>query len=342
MREGKDYHHASDRRDTLLSRRGLARLRSVYMKRALYRRQGHRPLASSSGPRARRPSVHYPLFSRRYHRANNAYDDGGRVYRIGHYGYDAPGHADDTHISPHGIAPGGHAAEHNPFLISELTNWPDVEGCLYYYGYRFYSPGLGRWMSRDPIGQRGGRNLYGFCDSSPIARADPVGLEWRVRRDITPRSWGLFVRGHTSIDEWNFLYLAGPSPRCKKGCNYLNITDVRLLLTVHLPENASESTILHEFDHVFDLVSKLHNEGKKSLQTHSGCYKSSECIVKALANYALPMLQDTAVAYTVQNTDFPDSNIFTRPRYEEQYYGALAGAEEMKMKLENALRDCEE
>ncbi|MEI7957239.1 MAG: RHS repeat-associated core domain-containing protein, partial [Verrucomicrobiota bacterium] len=33
---------------------------------------------------------------------------------------------------------------------------------LYYYGYRYYDPLTGRWPSRDPIGEKGGVNLYGF------------------------------------------------------------------------------------------------------------------------------------------------------------------------------------
>jgi RHS repeat-associated protein len=46
-----------------------------------------------------------------------------------------------------------------------------------YYGYRFYSPGLGRWVNRDPIGERGGINLYGFAGNTPIQQIDPLGLE---------------------------------------------------------------------------------------------------------------------------------------------------------------------
>ena len=43
-------------------------------------------------------------------------------------------------------------------------------------GLRFYSPGLGRWLSRDPIGEPGGINLYVFADNSPVARRDAIGL----------------------------------------------------------------------------------------------------------------------------------------------------------------------
>jgi uncharacterized protein RhaS with RHS repeats len=45
-----------------------------------------------------------------------------------------------------------------------------------YYGYRYYNPELGRWLSRDPIRERGGLNLYGFADNHPVGRLDYLGL----------------------------------------------------------------------------------------------------------------------------------------------------------------------
>src|SRR5690606_17301068 len=47
---------------------------------------------------------------------------------------------------------------------------------LYYYGYRFYNPGLQRWMNRDPIGELGGVNLYAFGWNNPSYGVDPFGL----------------------------------------------------------------------------------------------------------------------------------------------------------------------
>ena len=43
------------------------------------------------------------------------------------------------------------------------TKYFDAETDLYYYGYRFYSTEFMRWINRDPIGEDGGVNLYGFC-----------------------------------------------------------------------------------------------------------------------------------------------------------------------------------
>lgn len=46
---------------------------------------------------------------------------------------------------------------------------------LYYYGYRFYSPNWQRWPNPDPIGERGGLNLYRFNYNSPLNYVDPNG-----------------------------------------------------------------------------------------------------------------------------------------------------------------------
>ena len=47
---------------------------------------------------------------------------------------------------------------------------------LYYYGYRFYDPVTGRWPSRDPIGERGGVDLYTFVWNNGISWLDFRGL----------------------------------------------------------------------------------------------------------------------------------------------------------------------
>lgn len=46
---------------------------------------------------------------------------------------------------------------------------------LYYYGYRFYDPNLQCWLNRDPIGEFGGLNLYGYVANNPISFVDPFG-----------------------------------------------------------------------------------------------------------------------------------------------------------------------
>jgi len=51
------------------------------------------------------------------------------------------------------------------------SKYLDDETGLYYYGYRYYDPSTGRWLSRDPIGEMGGVMLYGFVDNDGVNRA---------------------------------------------------------------------------------------------------------------------------------------------------------------------------
>ncbi len=43
-------------------------------------------------------------------------------------------------------------------------------------GLRFYNPKVGRWVSRDPIGEEGGANIYVMVYNSPFGILDPHGL----------------------------------------------------------------------------------------------------------------------------------------------------------------------
>ena len=62
----------------------------------------------------------------------------------------------------------------NRFLFTGREWVKDVG--LYDYRNRMYSSDLGRWLSRDPIGENGGINLYGYVGNGPINAIDPLGL----------------------------------------------------------------------------------------------------------------------------------------------------------------------
>ena len=62
-----------------------------------------------------------------------------------------------------------------PFRFS-TKQWDDETG-LGYWGYRYYSPVLGRWMSRDPIEEDGGLHLHGYARNGPAHGIDRLGLQ---------------------------------------------------------------------------------------------------------------------------------------------------------------------
>jgi RHS repeat-associated protein len=73
----------------------------------------------------------------------------------------------------------GGYAKANPFRFS--TKYWDEETGLIYYGLRYYSPTMGKFINRDPIGESGGLNLYGFVRNNPVNLVDVLGLDYVIQ-----------------------------------------------------------------------------------------------------------------------------------------------------------------
>ncbi len=130
------------------------------------------------------------------------YDGNGNVGQLinadtsaitAHYEYDPYGNLI--------TATGSYAAE-NPFRFS--TKYHDDETGLVYYGYRYYVPELGRWLNRDPIGERGGINVYGFVLNDSINMLDAYGNQG------FPSGFGTYFDpleyiSHGLYDYWNSI-----------------------------------------------------------------------------------------------------------------------------------------
>lgn len=52
----------------------------------------------------------------------------------------------------------------------------DPETGFIYFGRRYYSPSLGRWITPDPLGLKEGPNLYAYVHNSPLTHFDLYGL----------------------------------------------------------------------------------------------------------------------------------------------------------------------
>ena len=66
------------------------------------------------------------------------------------------------------------ASSENPFRFS--SEFHDDTLDLVYYNYRHYNLKDGRWLSRDPLGERITISLMGFNGNAPIAKCDSLGL----------------------------------------------------------------------------------------------------------------------------------------------------------------------
>ena len=145
--------------------------------------------------------------------------------------FDANGNVTDyldaggTNVAHYDYAPFGgvmdsSGAKKDDFVFKFSTKYLDEETGLSYYGYRYYDADMGRWPSRDPIGDFFFESLlnsglpfqmnvglsvsrevsddivaYRFVNNSPINRADLLGLKW------TPAGGGCAFTDDTIITD---------------------------------------------------------------------------------------------------------------------------------------------
>ena len=151
--------------------------------------------------------------------------------------------------------PGTYAAA-NPIRFS--TKYWDDETGLGCWGYRYYDLRLGRWMSRDPIGEAGGVNLYAYVANRPACTNDPTGT--KIYYMATTESW-MYVHTH-GVWPWTCTkaYHAGFTANVAEvdsGCccdvKYLGFTDYS-----SMDYTATYRYSFLPVHHSFDTVAKAH------------------------------------------------------------------------------------
>ena len=86
--------------------------------------------------------------------------------------------------------------------IQWSSEYSDDELGLVYYNYRHLNPHDGRWISRDPIEEQGGWNLFAYVKNQPIFLKDYVGLiSWGAKK-IAPDPHPDLPKYKYSIDFW--------------------------------------------------------------------------------------------------------------------------------------------
>ena len=99
----------------------------------------------------------------------------------------------------------GNMAQENKFRFS--CEYMDDELGLIYYNYRHLNPRDGRWISRDPIMEQGGWNLFAFVGNNGVNRWDYLGefykgtwySAFKYSYSSTPVDKALWISGKFSI-----------------------------------------------------------------------------------------------------------------------------------------------
>lgn len=76
------------------------------------------------------------------------------------------------------IRESGPISTSNPMRYS--TKYTDGDTGLVYYGLRYYSPSLGRFINKDPIAESGGLNLYAFVANNAVNGYDYLGMDGEI------------------------------------------------------------------------------------------------------------------------------------------------------------------
>jgi len=81
----------------------------------------------------------------------------------------------------------------------------DATAQLDYFPFRYYSPSVARWMTRDPLGLSQGPNLYAYVYSNPARYVDPLGLgpwAWIITGEWNPDP-DVFNAANEAFFEWS-------------------------------------------------------------------------------------------------------------------------------------------
>ena len=88
---------------------------------------------------------------------------------------EAPRTACDTVTAPPSKYAYNHSSDPANFQKRGVPFFPGIV-TVYVTNHRYYTPELGRWLSKDPIEEKGGNNLYAMVGNNPIIYFDNIGL----------------------------------------------------------------------------------------------------------------------------------------------------------------------
>ncbi|MGJ8639320.1 MAG: RHS repeat-associated core domain-containing protein [Opitutaceae bacterium] len=131
-----------------------------------------------------------------------SYDGNGNV--VAYYTADTTANVAEFEYDPFGELIRATGSKKDDFNFRFSTKYEDAETGLLYYGFRYYDASTGRWLSKDPIGERGGLNLYGMVGNDLLNQWDYLGLKSvKVSYDMADDGVGPFRA--EEVDNWEQL-----------------------------------------------------------------------------------------------------------------------------------------
>ncbi len=229
----------------------------------------------------------------------------------------------------------GPMAHANPFRFS--TKYQDHDIDVLYYGYRYYSPASGRWISRDPAAERDSLSLYCAVANQPCSFVDgdgravlnnSLGIEPELPPvDVRPCKWGGWKRrnqtwdgqmesepfdGYELKDQLSYVDCRGPGVDCKNGPAIVPDCTVTIYFRPGVdPKKKTYTTTLweHEAKHAADFASNFKSQLYAVNLGRSWCFPK-ECheIRKDYVNTLAGIYETVRIyqSYSWEAKDYPD------------------------------------
>jgi len=212
----------------------------------------------------------------------------------------------------------------------------------YYYGLRFYNAETGRWINRDPIGERGGLNLYSFVLNDHVNQIDPFGFCALTVVNLTSSPVTGLPDRTNPVDDGSIplppdvpgeaagWYVANPpvpsiqNNRCPRGSAGFNLTLSSCSATIWVIVN-DPLIISHEISHFACL--QTYENALSGLVMDTGCDCDTACVA-ARKNWVLAQANVAAKRYDVcvLTRDCTDND---RGNINGPFCRALVGAQAM-------------
>jgi RHS repeat-associated protein len=194
--------------------------------------------------------------------------------------------------------------------------WCEVTG-MSEYELRMYNPGLGRWLSREPLGETFSGALYGFLDNKAVNRLDVLGF-YAFDMHFYAVYVALVKAGNSKDEAWLLAYWsATPDIDPRHGAMSGGI--IRDSLLSYGWEAAAVQQLLHQLNGM-----KGENIEKMRCCLRDLYKKSNEPVVKGYALHALGDTYGHMVAETYGGVSGFHSSVFTHKTLDE-LYGAPVG-----------------
>jgi RHS repeat-associated protein len=110
--------------------------------------------------------------------------------------------------APYGQVLAKTEADANPFRYIGQLGVMDEDNGLLFMRARYYDTDLARFINKDPIGMKGGLNLYAYANGNPMVNVDPEGTWFKEAVDVASNTVASVgdvadVLGNQKLASWN-------------------------------------------------------------------------------------------------------------------------------------------